>query len=154
MSKKKFSFDVTGREIFASERAIADTLNAKYGVSGDFVTPKFKAAATSTVRHALKNGKPRETAFFVIVEKVRKDDPVEMKVLKRLRGEGVVVASVNTTNVSSKTASKAGSVKTAVAPKTVTKKGATKAAVAKRPAAVVKATVRRAPTNTATSKDI
>jgi DNA-binding protein HU-beta len=180
MSKKKFSFDVTGREIFASERPIADALDAKYGGKEGVVAQKWSGRERTAVRSALRSGKPRETAFFGVVEEARKATTVEMKVLKVHGAKVVVVQPFTATSGAPKTAAKAGSVKAAaaktgsaakaevgktvrivrvatpkaVAQKAPAKKATTKVTAAKRPAAAVKSAVRRTRSNPTISKTV
>ena len=161
MSKKKFSFDVTGREIFPSERPIADALDAKYGRWGDVVAQNLnvRKRASASIRSALRSGKPRESAFFGVVEEARKASGG----VKALNIHGAKVHLLTATISELKTTAKSLTVKTAAAknsrtakaPKTPAKKAATKVASAKGTADNAgKSAVRRTRNNPATSKTI
>lgn len=159
MSKRKFSFDVTGREIFASERPIADALDAKYGRWGDVVAQKSSVQKRASIRRALRSGKPRESAFFGVVEEARKASGV----VEALNIHGAKVHLLTTTISELKATAKSLTVKTAAAknsrtakaPKTPAKKAATKVPSAKGTADNAgKSAVRRTRNNPATSETI
>ncbi|CAG4890855.1 hypothetical protein [Paraburkholderia gardini] len=182
MSKRKFSFNVTGRELFASEWPIAQALDAKYGKAEVVVTPKLSAQKIATVRRTVQSGKPRESAFFGIVEELRKAGTVTVTVLKSHNRKPLVIQAHSAKSGGAlTTAAKAGVVKSAAAktgggvkakvgkagravsvatPGTAVHKApakkvaTTNVAAVKRPTVAVKSTVRRTRSNPVISKTI
>ncbi|WP_125474212.1 hypothetical protein [Caballeronia humi] len=126
MSKKKFSFEIIGREIFASEQAIVDTLTAKYGEAGEFVTPKLSVKSKSSIRAALRKGQPRETAFFGDVQKVRESGVTELIVRRFHPGKAAAAGSTATVDAAPEGDRKAGSRRAHVSPRSVSEKASVK----------------------------
>lgn len=181
MSKRKFSFNVTGRELFASEWPIAQALDAKYGKTEVVTTPKLSAQKIANVRRTVQSGKPRESAFFGMVEELRKAGTVTVTVLKSHGRKPLVIQTHSAKSGALTTATKAGAVKSAAAktgggvkakvgkagravsvatPGTAVHKApakkvsTTKVAAVKRPAVAVKSVVRRTRSNPVISKTI
>ena len=111
MTKRKFSFDVTGRRMFASEMPIIDALEAKYGTATGkaaarvhVVIEESHSTKMAAVRRAIRQGHSRGSALFEVVDSIRSSDPVAKKsALEKYAG---VVAIKSTKVPRSKSATK------------------------------------------------